>query len=174
MSRDWNRLATAIREARKRHGWGQSELAKEAGIGYSTVQRLESGSGYTTMPLTIDRVERALGWAPRSAEAIVAGGDPVLLVEAAPGEVPATGTGEITVYPAADFIARLPVRIQHELTDSELVDTEVIELNRPGMRLVTFVVRDRSDEEEGAGRAAEDIKEWTRIQRRLRDIDTEA
>ncbi|MEV6056172.1 helix-turn-helix transcriptional regulator [Streptomyces sp. NPDC052107] len=167
--RDWKRLAEAIRDARKARGWRQEDLAEAAGTGYSTVQRAESSDGYKTMPLTIDKIERALGWAPGSARTVLEGGTPTLVTDSAiPGpaaETPAAGSGD-----AAGFVARLPARIQHELADGELVDTDVIELKRKGMRLIVFATRDPEQAPEDRAEKAEDIREWTRVQRRLRGL----
>jgi len=75
MTPDWKRLAEAIRAGRKAKGPGyrQEDVAREAGVGLATVQRLESGTGYKGMPRTIEQIERALGWAPGSAEGILVG-----------------------------------------------------------------------------------------------------
>ncbi|WP_433451495.1 helix-turn-helix domain-containing protein [Streptomyces sp. CA-142005] len=167
--RDWKRLAEAIRDARKARGWRQEDLAEAAGTGYSTVQRAESSDGYKTMPLTIDKIERALGWAPGSARTVLEGGTPTLVTDSAiPGpaaETPASDSGD-----AAGFVSRLPARIQHELADGELVDTDVIELKRKGMRLIVFATRDPEQAPENRAEKAEDIREWTRVQRRLRGL----
>ncbi|MEU6657832.1 helix-turn-helix transcriptional regulator [Streptomyces sp. NPDC046821] len=172
-TRDWKRLAEAIRDVRKARGWRQEDLAEAAGIGYSTVQRAESSDGYKTMPLTIDKIERTLGWTPGSARAVLEGGTPTLLTPpaaapvppAADTEMPASASGD-----AAGFVARLPARIQHELADGELVDTDVIELQRKGMRLIVFATRDPEQATEDRAEKAEDIREWTRVQRRLRGL----
>jgi len=167
--RDWKRLAEAIRDARKVRGWRQEDLAEAAGIGYSTVQRAESSDGYKTMPLTIDKLERALGWAPGSAKMILEGGKPTLLPDTGEGapdaEVQVSASGD-----AAGFMARLPARLQHELADGELVDTDVIELRRKGMRLVVFATRDPGQAPEDKAAKFEDIREWTRVQRQLRGL----
>lgn len=76
MSEDWTRLSAAIRTARKARGWTQHQLAEKAGIGFSTVQRLEGGAPFTRRPPSLDRIERALGWQLGSADAVLAGGDP--------------------------------------------------------------------------------------------------
>ncbi|KUO22422.1 helix-turn-helix transcriptional regulator [Streptomyces dysideae] len=168
--RDWKRLAKAIRDARKARGWRQGNLAEAAGVSYSTVQRAESSDGYKTMPLTIDKLERALGWAPGSAKTVLAGGAPALLSESgedAPGtEAEGCASGDA----AEQFMARLPTRIQHELADGELVDTDVIELKRKGMRLVVFATRGPDQVPDDKAAKAEDIREWTRVQRRLRGL----
>ncbi|KUO22416.1 helix-turn-helix domain-containing protein [Streptomyces dysideae] len=167
--RDWKRLAKAIRDARKARGWRQEDLAEAAGIGYSTVQRAESSDGYKTMPLTIDKLERTLGWEPGSAKEILEGGEPTLLPDSREGtsevEVKVSTSGD-----AAGFMARLPARIQHELADGELVDTDVIELKRKGMRLIVFATRDADQTSESKAAKFEDIREWTRVQRRLRGL----
>lgn len=73
---DWLRLADHVRAARNALEMTQSDLAAKAGIGFTTVQLLERGTPRTRLPNTISAVEAALGWAPGSARAILAGGDP--------------------------------------------------------------------------------------------------
>lgn len=48
-----------IRDARKRHGWSQSELGEKAGVSRPTVARVEANNDVTTA--TIAKLSRALG-----------------------------------------------------------------------------------------------------------------
>ena len=73
---EWKRLADYVRTARDERSWSQAELAEQAGIGLSTVALLERGAYRTRIPNTVPAVERALGWAPGSARAVLAGGEP--------------------------------------------------------------------------------------------------
>lgn len=57
------------------------EVAGAAGITAAFLRKIRSGVG--ARPLTIAKVEAALNWAPGSIDAILAGGDPVDLAEAA-------------------------------------------------------------------------------------------
>lgn len=73
---DWTRLADYVRAARTALGLTQRELAAKAGIGFTTVQLLESAAPRTRLPDTIPAVEAALGWAPGSARSVLLGGEP--------------------------------------------------------------------------------------------------
>ncbi|MFF1961028.1 helix-turn-helix domain-containing protein [Streptomyces sp. NPDC058220] len=156
MSQDWARLAEVIKRARKGLGLTQVQMAKRAGVGFSTYQRLEGGKGFTDWPPSLDHVERAVGWSRGSARAVLAGGKP---------------TSEVTLASGATDLKaqQLPARIEHALSEGDLVDTDVIEL--PGG--LTLVVIAKSD----APRSAEDeremgdvVKAWTRAQRKIRGI----
>lgn len=48
-----------IRDARKRRGWSQAELAESSGLSRPTVARIEAGNDVTTA--TIAKVARVLG-----------------------------------------------------------------------------------------------------------------
>ncbi|WP_405769156.1 helix-turn-helix domain-containing protein [Actinacidiphila glaucinigra] len=166
MDQDWARLARAIRRAREGRLMGngahmtQQDLATAAGVSESTVQNLEDENRtYTRRPVTLPRIEAALGWGPGSADLVLAGGDPV-----APQP---TGTSDPDLPKVTGTSRRLPLRVQHELEDGEIIDTEVIDLSRGGMKMVVVVTRDPgvSDDELRA-----DFAEWSRVQRRLRGI----
>lgn len=159
MSQDWKRLAEAIRAARKARGWTQSDLAEAAGIGFSSLQRLESGKPFTRMPPSVAPVERALGWTVGSAELVLVGGDPRSLQDAA------QGADERSAVQVARM--RLPVMVEYELAHGELVDSPVIEV-RPGLKVVMLVIRD--PEGSAVDEVASDIQAWTRVQRKLRGI----
>lgn len=47
-----------IREARKRHGWSQTELGEQAGVSRPTIARVEANNDVTTA--TIAKVAQAL------------------------------------------------------------------------------------------------------------------
>ncbi|MFJ8842989.1 helix-turn-helix domain-containing protein [Streptomyces cyaneofuscatus] len=166
MSEDWTRLSAAIRTARKARGWTQHQLAEVAGIGFSTVQRLESGVPFTRRPPSLDRIERALGWKVGSADAVLAGGEPEMAdtVDAA-----AAREGDEVVSAQAKQTARLPRRIEHELASGEVLDTEVLQLGNSRVRMIivaTFEPGEGDDEEA----VAEDLEAWSRAQRQLRGM----
>lgn len=48
-----------IREARKEHGWSQSELGDKSGVSRPTIARVEANSDVTTA--TIAKIAKALG-----------------------------------------------------------------------------------------------------------------
>lgn len=156
MSRDWKRLPTAIRAARERLGMTQAGLATAAGVSESTVQNLE-GRAPSRMPATMPKVERALGWAPGSARAIVEGGDPTPLEEP---------TAELTDIAAAG----LPLRIVQEMNDGPLLDATVLDLTPHGSEArMIVVVRGTPDASPEQIRA--DLLAWQKAQRRLRGAD---
>lgn len=48
-----------IREARKKHGWSQTELGEKSGVSRPTIARVEANSDVTTA--TIAKIAQALG-----------------------------------------------------------------------------------------------------------------
>lgn len=48
-----------IREARKKHGWSQTELGQKSGVSRPTIARVESNNDVTTA--TIAKIAQALG-----------------------------------------------------------------------------------------------------------------
>ncbi|ONK09506.1 helix-turn-helix transcriptional regulator [Streptomyces sp. MP131-18] len=156
MDRDWARLAEAIRQARATRGWRQIDLADAAGVTESTIQNLEAGTRtYTRLPQSLKAIERALGWAPGSAVSIVDGGDPTPLSspEQAPGSV---------------LPVDIPLRVRQELQQGHVVDTEVVDLSRPGSKSTVLVLWKKGDSASAV--TAEEVAEWTRIQRAVRGI----
>ena len=161
MSQDWARLAAAIRSARRARGWTQHDLAAEADIGFSTVQRLEGAKPFSRRPPSLDRIERAFDWKVGSVDAILAGGDPV---PAARDDIEATRADDGTVAVHARQ-SRLPRRIEHELAEGEVLDTEVIQLGNSRVRMIVVAMEPSDGESE-----FKDLDAWTRVQRRLRSI----
>lgn len=149
MTQDWERRLADIKKRRTRLGMTQIELADAAGITESTIQNLEGVRTYTSEPRSLKGVEAALAKLEDAADAKSAADE-----TAAPIERP-TATG-------------MPLRVQHELA-GEVVDTEVIELSRGGMRMVVVVTRDPDDTATDDEMRA-DFAEWSRVQRQLRNI----
>jgi transcriptional regulator with XRE-family HTH domain len=165
MIRDWERLAEAIKAARKARGWTQKDLAATARVGFSTVQRLESGKPASRTPASLPHVERALGWAHGSVEDILAGGEPT------PEGTP-EGQLELTQVrgTAPTLAAGMPLRVIQELTEGEVLDTEVLDLSRPGSDTRMVVVIKRGATDASPDQIREDLEVWTRVQRELRRI----
>ncbi|MEU0659554.1 helix-turn-helix domain-containing protein [Streptomyces lavendulocolor] len=130
MDRDWTRLGTALRDARRAHPvqLTQEQMAEELGVGRSVIQLIEGGQEYKKPTLTIKAYARRVGWTEDSVDRVLAGGSPRYATDEA-------ATGAELAEPAAD--SKLPLRIQHELRqDGELVDTAVIPLGDGGTMVV--------------------------------------
>lgn len=172
MSTDWARLAKAIQQAResRRMPGGlrmtQTQLAEAAGVSEGTIQNLENPDRtYTRRPPTLAAVERVL-WKPGSVDAVLAGGDPVPL----PDDDSAERDDASAAGPAVRRTERLPLRVQHELDGGVVVDTDVIDLGRSGMKMVVVITRDSDEDLPDDEQLREDYREWSRVQRALRGI----
>ena len=53
-------LAENIKKLRKQHKWSQEELAKKAGVTYSTLIKLESGANKNPTIKTVQQIAAAL------------------------------------------------------------------------------------------------------------------
>ncbi|MFF8829266.1 helix-turn-helix domain-containing protein [Streptomyces sp. NPDC015131] len=130
MDRDWTRLGTALRDARRAHPvqLTQEQMADDLGVSRSVIQLIEGGQEYKKPTPTIKAYARRVGWTDDSVERVLAGGHPSLAY-------PDTARDPEPAEPAAD--SKLPLRIQHELRqDGELVDTAVIPLGDGGTMVV--------------------------------------
>lgn len=161
MGRDWQRLANAVRDARTALKMTQIELADAADVSEATVQNLESGAARTRLPFSLPKVERALGWAPDSGKAVLAGGDPTPLPsvdqpeEATPAENPSPGD--------------LPLRIIQELADGPLLDTTVMDLTPLGSEArMIVVVKGKPDA--SPEQIRKDLLAWQKAQRKLQNL----
>jgi len=171
MSKDWARLARAIQQAResRRMPGGlrmtQTQLAEAAGVSEGTIQNLENPERtYRRRPPTLAAVERVL-WKPGSVDAVLAGGDPIPLSD----EEFTEGRGGTATDRSSPIGQRLPLRVQHEL-DGDVVDTDVIDLGRSGMKMIVVITRDPGHELPDDDQLREDYREWSRVQRELRGI----
>ncbi|MGW3491952.1 helix-turn-helix domain-containing protein [Streptomyces sp. NPDC001054] len=153
MTRDWTRLAKAVEARRKTLGLSQVQLADKAGVSESTVQNLEAGHRRTRMPTSLPGVERALGWAPESAASILTGGEPTPLPEPAP-EAP-----------------KLPLRIQQELADGQLIDATVLDLAPGSGAKMIVVVKGEPDASPEEIRTS--LLAWARAQEALKDVTSD-
>ncbi|MFK0222836.1 helix-turn-helix domain-containing protein [Streptomyces vinaceus] len=153
MSRDWKRLGEAIEAARDALGMSQVGLAEAAGISESTVQNYEAGVVRVRTPVTLAQVERALGWEPGSGAAVLAGGDPTPTAPAKPE-------------------LNLPLRVTQALSDGQLIDTKILELNDKSGAKMIVVVKGRPNASPEEIQAALDA--WERAEDRLRDVAHDA
>lgn len=172
MSHDWARLARAIQQARLSRPMPggtpmtQLQLAEAAGVSEGSIQNLENPERVPNRrPPTLTKVERVF-WKPGSVDAILDGGDPVPLSD----EAHPSGLDTPSVGPPAKMADRLPLRVQHELDGGDVVDTDVIDLGRGGMKMVVVITRESGQELPGDDQLREDFREWSRVQRALRGI----
>ncbi|MFJ6487030.1 helix-turn-helix domain-containing protein [Streptomyces californicus] len=156
MSRDWVRLGHAIEAARDAKGMTQVALATAADVSESTIQNLEAGKARVRQPPSVKKVEAALGWAPGSADAVLAGGEPT----------PAPAT-QNTESPQAGDQTGLPLRIIQELSDGPLLDTTVLPLS--GDSRMVIVVKGTPDA--SPEQIRRDLIAWAKAQSVLRDLD---
>lgn len=170
MSRDWKRLAAAVKAARDERNLTQVELADATGLSESTIQNLESGREYTRLPTSLARIEEYFRWAPGSAQEVLAGGEPTLLPEPVEDEV-----SPPSAAPSGPNLAEgMPLRVAQELTQGKVVDTEVVDLTPPGSnsRMIAVWLRD-ADQPVDTDVYREELREWSRVQRALRGIPSE-
>lgn len=149
MTQHWAGRLAAIKVERESRGMTQAELADAAGVAESTIQNLEGARTYTTEPRTLRVVEAALRR------------------EAPDGHQPPSPDGTPTPTPRG---SGMPLRVQRELTDGEIVDTDVIDLSVGGMKLIVVVTREAGEAATDENQMRRGLREWSRIQRRLRGI----
>lgn len=161
MSLDWERLAKAIKRAREEHRMTQKALAAAAGVSESTIQNLESGRSYSRRPDSLPYVEGALHWAPGSIGTVLAGGDPTPTPEepAPESEELAGGQGR--------WAEGLTLRVIQEMTEGQVLDSQVLDLTRPGSTSRMVVVLKRGETSATPDEIREDLEEWSRVQRAL-------
>lgn len=166
MTRDWAKLARAIKAAREARGLTQIDLAERAGVSEGTIQNLESPEPRRRIPPSLSKVQPHIGWAPNSGLAILEGGEPIL---APAGHEGPTGPADRSVDKIRDD---LPLRIVDELeSEGPLLDSTVIQLPGTGDARMTIVVRGRPDaspEEIQAGLIA-----WRKTERKLHRLPDE-
>lgn len=153
MDRDWKRLGRAIKAQREHLGMAtQQDLADRAGVTRQTIQSLEAGTERKRTPATVGKVEKALSWEPGTATRILSESSPET--------------------PAPRFAEGMPVRIAQELSDGQVFETEVLDLSVPGSRsrLVVVFKHDAEASDMSPEELRANVKEWTRIQRALRQI----
>lgn len=167
MEQDWARLGKALSRARKRAepARTQRDVAAALSISLATVQNIERGKSargepFTRVTPTFRAYAQLVGWAPESIEAVLSGGEPTLLPNAA--EAPAAedrgvpeGTG-------------LPLRIVERLErPGELVDSAVIPLTDSADLVV--VVKGKPTATREQMRAALEV--WLKAQPHLQSLD---
>lgn len=170
---DWPHLAAAIRQRRDELGMTQQQVAEDAEVSTMTVRNLEAGRAYTRLPPSLSSVERALGWQHGSARAILAGGEPTLIQEAAEPtatDEPAT-PGAGAAAPLGD-IRTLPLAVRMGLADGETLDYERIDwdVQGTGMHLYIIVKAGEIRTEQEFAAVKRQMEEWARIKKAVRAV----
>ena len=76
--RDWERLASYVRERREELGLTQEEVASRGGPSTATLRLIENNATDSYRQKSLRQLEDALGWTRGSVLAILAGDEPVL------------------------------------------------------------------------------------------------
>ena len=166
MTRDWAKLASAIKAAREARGLTQIDLAERAGISEGTIQNLESPEPRRRIPPSLAKVEPHIGWAAGSGLAILEGGDPIL------APVGRKGSSSPADRSPDRIRNDLPLRIVDELeSEGPLLDSAVIQLPGTGDARMTVIIRGRPDA------TPEEIQEaliaWRKTELKLRRLPDE-
>ncbi len=144
MNRDpesWTRLGRAVRSDRQRQGLSRDQLAQQAGVSPKSIQSAEEGRvPRGRWPYTLDAIERGLGWASGSMQAILDGGMPTPEDDPRSSEEPsgntASGVKEVVervsqVYElgrwAADMGADPDARDQFEKAAKRMIESISLE-----------------------------------------------
>lgn len=167
MTTDWDRLAGAIRERRKVLDMTQQQLADAAGVDRSTIKNLEGARTPKRLPSSIAAVEQALGWTSGSAQTVLAGGEPTIVI-------PPTGEYPPAQDPFQPLADRLPVSVLDELSTGEVYAADIHDLTVDGgMRIITVAVR--HPEEPGRQvtpeRRRHNHRAWSRMQRQISGLE---
>jgi transcriptional regulator with XRE-family HTH domain len=145
--------------ARKARGLTQIELAERLGASRGAIQAIESDKPHVRVTQTMRRAAREIGWAEGSIEAVLAGGDPI----------PVEPEEPTSTSPPAAFAEGLPLRIAQELSEGQVLDTEVLSLGGPGGATVVVVVK-RGASTASPEQIRKDLDDWSRVERKLRRI----
>lgn len=157
---NWQRLGGLIQRRRKTLLMSQVDLAEAAGLGRSTVQKLENG---TARPedKTLRLLEKALQWREGSIEGILAGAEPA-------ASDPAPTTQHPALPPLKD---RLPKLVLHELETGDIYMTETHDLTEEGgTRLIVVAVRDPDRQPRDPEELRRETRAWLRVQHKLRGL----
>lgn len=139
---DLQRLAEAIRARATALGWSQQDLISRAAssrdpLSRTTIQTLWSGDGtYAPSRKTRAALERLLGWAPGSVDAVLEGGDPSV-VESSEGR----SERDASVPPPT---RSLPLAVQLRLEDGRILDHRVITIDVDGEPLTVIALAQTS------------------------------
>ncbi len=160
MTWDWKRLGEQLQAARKAQGLRQTDLAERAGVSLATVQAVESGKEYAKITPTVRSIARTVGWTDGSPKAVLEGGQPTLTE--APGRAGDTQPDALT----------LPLRIQDELRDGQILDSGVYDLTPEGSDAQLIIVV-KGKEGASYDEVRRWLDRWRETERKLRQLGDE-
>jgi predicted transcriptional regulator len=167
MDWDWTALATALRERRKALRLTQEELAEHAGIHTGTIKDYEAGKAYTRMPKSWSALERVLGWSPGSAQTVLEGGAPTVIM--GDDDVHSLSQSQDPHQP----LSGLPASVLDELVGGEIYATDIHDLSQTdGITIITVAVRRPGEpgEQISHEQRRRNFRAWSRVQRQLNGL----
>jgi DNA-binding XRE family transcriptional regulator len=168
MTNDWDRLARAIRERRRVLDLTQQQLADAARVTRTTIKNLEGArQPKKRLPSSMAAVEKALGWAIGSGEAVLSGGEPILVI-------PPTGEYPPAIDPFQPLADRLPVSVLDELSSGEVYAADIHDLTVDGgMRIITVAIRhpDEPGQQVTPEQRRHNHRAWSRMQRQINGLE---
>ncbi|MFJ5923889.1 helix-turn-helix domain-containing protein [Kitasatospora sp. NPDC092948] len=170
MDRDWKRFGVMVEAGRRRLGWTQDDLAREADISPSTVFTMERGIRTKPAILSTHRVvARALGWMDGSVEKVLAGGSPELTTHRADSEASrSAGSVEASVEAGVDtLLDDLTVRVRGALLGGQVVDATAVPM---GEGDVILIWKAGEKQKLTAAQQRKLEQQWHRFQRAAHDI----
>lgn len=170
MERDWARLARTIAGTRRLLGITQEEMAQQAGVSRTAIQKMERpGTVYTKVQPLHRIVAGILGWTGDSIEAILDGGEPVKASAAAERKPPTPATK--APAPGIELPEGLSDRAKMAFFGGKVVDSEVIDLAPDDPDAVALLVLKRGARQDASPeQLRSDLRKWARLQRAAREI----
>ncbi|HEY1820382.1 MAG TPA: helix-turn-helix transcriptional regulator [Trebonia sp.] len=173
MTYNWSRLAHRIRKRRTELGLTQADVADQADVTVMTVRNLETGREFKRLPHALPAVERALGWEPGSAQAVLDDGEPTPRRQT--GQVDVQDVDNAPADPRSASSNGLNLRVQTTLERGETVDQQILEWPVGGesfsVVLVAKVGEYVSEEERAA--MGDKMIQWAKAVKRIeRALDT--
>jgi hypothetical protein len=167
MEPDRERLAATMQARRVNLDLQWKDVAKRMGMSEANLHRIRTGQISLTPDATA-AIERALEWEGGSVQKILSGAEPTHMSASSPR---ATSTPEPPTAHSPQ-ISTLPLAAQDVLDQGELLDTEVIDLSRPGAEFHLLVVAKVGikDDQEKREKMREVIEHWVMLRKGIRDM----